>query len=96
MKYEEYINKLGFTDEELMIISDVNKKCREYFPEELSFARTAYDKGEEGFAEYLSEFSEKSDIGAVMGFADQSGGIVCHDQSDQPVIETKKQIVVQG
>ena len=62
MKYEEYINKLGFTDEELMIISDVNKKCREYFPEELSFARTAYDKGEEGFAEYLSEFSEKSDI----------------------------------
>ncbi len=62
MKYNEYINKIGFTDEELKIISDIEKKCRSEFPEELSRAREEYDKGDEVFAEYLSAFAEKSDI----------------------------------
>ncbi len=62
MKYNDYINKLGFTDEELEIISAVDKKCRAEFSSELSLARKKYDEGDEAFGEYLSSFSEKCGI----------------------------------
>ena len=62
MKYEEYVNEIGFTDEELKLITDIDKKCRNDFPEELSLARENYDKGDEAFAEYLFAFADKAGI----------------------------------
>lgn len=62
MKYNEYINKLGFTERELKIISDTDEKCRGEFWKDLSRARVEYDKGDEAFAEYLSELTEKSGV----------------------------------
>lgn len=62
MKYEEYITQLGFNDDELKILSDIDEKCRNEFFEELSLAREEYYKGDEAFAEYLFEFAEKASI----------------------------------
>ncbi len=62
MKYNEYINKIGFTEDELKILSDTDEKCRSEFSEELSLARIKYDEGDAAFGLYLSELSEKSEI----------------------------------
>ena len=62
MKYEEYVTQLGFTPEEFKIVSDIDEKCRNEYAEELSRARSEYDKGDEAFAEYLFAFADKSGI----------------------------------
>ena len=62
MKYEEYVTRLGFTPEELEIISRTDKKCRNEFSDDLSLARTEYDKGDESFTEYLFAFAERTDF----------------------------------
>ena len=38
MKYDEYITQLGFKDDELKILSNIDEKCRNEFFEELSLA----------------------------------------------------------
>ena len=62
MKYEEYINEIGFTDEELTLLSGIDEKCRNEFQEDLALVRKNYDKGDEAFAEYLFAFAEKAGI----------------------------------
>mgnify|MGYP004661816401 CR=1 FL=1 len=62
MKYGEYITQLGFTHDELDILSDTDEKLRNNFFAEFSRAQEEYNKGDSTFAEYLSEFSEKSGI----------------------------------
>ena len=63
MKYEEYITRLGFTEDELKILSDIHERREEKeFSEELSRARAEYDKGDEFFEKYLNAFAEKSGI----------------------------------
>ena len=62
MKYGEYITRLGFTPEELEILSDIDEKCRTDYAEDLLNAYVEYDKGDEAFGEYLLRFAEKSGI----------------------------------
>ena len=63
MKFEECIIRLGFTEKERAILTDIHKKCDEKeFSEELARAREEYDKGDEAFGEYISAFSEKSGV----------------------------------
>ncbi len=56
MKYDDFIGKLGFCEEEISLLADAREKCSE---ETLSEARTFYDKGDEAFGEYLAALSEK-------------------------------------
>lgn len=62
MRYDEYITQLGFTDDELKILSIIDETCRESFQKDLSQAREEYDKGDEAFATYLFAFAQKADV----------------------------------
>ena len=62
MKYEEYITQLGFSENELKILSQIHERCEEEFSEEFSRARAEYDKGDEAFEKYLNAFADKSGI----------------------------------
>ena len=56
MKYDDFIGKLGFCEEEMSLLSYAQKKCP---AEIISEARTFYNKGDEAFGEYLISLSER-------------------------------------
>ena len=58
MKYENFISKLGFCDEELSALAEADAKCSDVISE----AREFYDKGDEAFGEYVASLSEKRGI----------------------------------
>ncbi len=62
MKYNDYVEELGFSGEELQILSIVDRFCEREFSDELSLLREKYDAGDEVFSEYLMEFADKADF----------------------------------
>lgn len=62
MRYNDYITKLGFTDEDLSILSDIDRTIRNEYSTDFSFARVEYDKGDKAFENYLFSLAKRSKI----------------------------------
>ena len=62
MKYNDYVEELGFSGEELQILSLIDRFCESEFPDELSLLREKYDAGDNIFNEYLMDFANKADF----------------------------------
>lgn len=62
MKYNDYVGELGFSGEELQMLSLIDRFCESDFPDEMALLREKYDAGDEVFTEYLEKFAEKADF----------------------------------